>query len=436
MMVWGRTGNLTHLMRWGLFFAGLGCSAQAQTEQLQPVTIQQAVAEAVDKNLNVLAEKYSIPIAEARIITAKLHPNPVLTVEGDHLDLLGTGYNKENGAGPAEYSVRTDFVFERGAKRQRRIDVAQAAVSTAQLQFRNTVRSVVLDVQSAFVELLQAKADLALAEETLETFRQTVQVNTSRVRSGDLAEVELIRTQVAELQFENTVAQARLKVEIGRSKLQVLLGRRKADKLPDATGELRRGELALTLDALRERAFRSRPDYLALQRDVARSQADLRLQLAQGKVDYTIGTEYRRQQGLAGTGNSLGIFFSSDLPVFNRNQGEIERARQEQSQAEARIRAIQATIENEVETAYLQYRTARESLRRVEETMLSKATDVRQITDRAYRRGGATFLDFLDAQRAYNDTIQLRNTALGEFAKSLYTIDAATGTSVEGVSRP
>jgi cobalt-zinc-cadmium efflux system outer membrane protein len=429
-------GNRTHVLRWGLFFASLGCAAHAQTEQPQPLTIEQAVAEAVEKNLSVVAEKYSIPIAEARIITARLRPNPVLSVGGDHLDVLGTGYDKENGAGPAEYSVRTDFVFERGAKRQRRIDVAQAAVSTAQLQFLNTVRSTVLDVQSAFVELLQAKADLALAEETLEAFRQTVQINTSRVRSGDLAEVELIRTQVAELQFENTVAQARLRVETGRAKLHVLLGRRKADRIPDAAGELRRDELAVTIDALRERAFGTRPDYLALQRDAARSQAELRLQLAQGKVDYTIGTEYRRQQGLAGTGNSLGIFFSSNLPVFNKNQGEIERARQEQSQAEARIRALQATIENEVETAYLQYQTARESLRRVEETMLSNATDVRQITDRAYRRGGASFLDFLDAQRAYNDTVQIRNSARADFAKSLYSIDAATGTSTDGVKRP
>ena len=173
-----------------------------------------------------------------------------------------------------------------------------------------------------------------------------------------------------------------------------------------------------------------------MRRDAARSQAELRLQLAQGKVDYSLGTEYRRQQGLAGTGNSLGFFFSSNLPVFNRNQGEIQRARQERAQADARIRALQATIENEVETAYLQYRTARESLNRVEQTMLTKATDVRQITERAYRRGGATFLDFLDAQKAYIDTVQLRNTALADFAKSLYTIDAATGTSLAGVTHP
>jgi cobalt-zinc-cadmium efflux system outer membrane protein len=435
-MVCRRVGNLTHIVQCGLLVAALACPAHAQRDQFQPVTLQQAVAEAIDKNLNVLAEKYNVPVAQARIITARLRPNPILSIDGDHLNLLPPRYNSENMAGPPEYGIRTDFVFERGAKRQRRIDVAEAAVSTAQLQFLNTVRSVVLEVQTAYVELLQAKADLALAEETLEVFHQTVQINTSRVRRGDLAEVELIRTQVAELQFENTVAQARLRVETGRSRLQVLLGRLRTDKLPDATGELRRDDLVLSVDALRERAFASRPDYLALRRDAARSLAELRLQLAQGKVDYSLGTEYRRQQGLAGTGNSLGFFFSSNLPVFNRNQGEIQRARQEQSQAEARIRALQATIDNEVETAYLQYRTARESLHRVEGTMLTKATDVRQITERAYRRGGVTFLDFLDAQKAYIDTVQLRNTAMADFAKSLYTIDAATGSSLAGVTRP
>jgi cobalt-zinc-cadmium efflux system outer membrane protein len=435
-MVCRRVGNLTHIVQCGLLVAALACPAHAQRDQFQPVTLQQAVAEAIDKNLNVLAEKYNVPVAQARIITARLRPNPILSIDGDHLNLLPPRYNSENMAGPPEYGIRTDFVFERGAKRQRRIDVAEAAVSTAQLQFLNTVRSVVLEVQIAYVELLQAKADLALAEETLEVFHQTVQINTSRVRRGDLAEVELIRTQVAELQFENTVAQARLRVETGRSRLQVLLGRLRTDKLPDATGELRRDDLVLSVDALRERAFASRPDYLALRRDAARSLAELRLQLAQGKVDYSLGTEYRRQQGLAGTGNSLGFFFSSNLPVFNRNQGEIQRARQEQSQAEARIRALQATIDNEVETAYLQYRTARESLHRVEGTMLTKATDVRQITERAYRRGGVTFLDFLDAQKAYIDTVQLRNTAMADFAKSLYTIDAATGSSLAGVTRP
>src|SRR5689334_21172626 len=105
MIVCRCTGNLAHLVRWGLLFAGLVCSAEAQTAQIHPVTIREAGAEAVEKNLNVLAEKYSVPIAEAGIVTAKLRPNPVLSVGRDHLDLLGTGYNAENGAGPAEFSI-------------------------------------------------------------------------------------------------------------------------------------------------------------------------------------------------------------------------------------------------------------------------------------------------------------------------------------------
>ncbi len=274
------------------------------------------------------------------------------------------------------------------------MDVAEAGVSVAQLQLLNTVRSVVLEVQTAFVELLQAKADLALALENRTTFLQTVEINASRVRNGDLAEVELIRTQVAELQFENAVAQAQLRVDAGRTKLQALLGRKRADKLPDATGEFRREDIAAGFDALRDRALNLRPDYLALQQDVARSQAELRLQLAQGKADYVAGTEYRRQQGLAGTGSMLGIFLSTNLQIFNRNQGEIERARQEQAQAQARIRALEAAIESDVQIAWLQYSTARETLRRIEGSMLSKATDVRAITERAYRRGSATFSSF------------------------------------------
>src|SRR5262249_53783592 len=147
------------VVRLVLILTGLTCFAQ--DSRVQTLTIEQAVSEATDRNLTILAEKYNISVAQARVVTAALRPNPVLTVEGDHLDLLGTGFNKENGAGPEEYSVRTDFVFERGGKRERRIDAARAAVSTAELQFLNTIRSVVLDVESSFVDLLQAKADLA-----------------------------------------------------------------------------------------------------------------------------------------------------------------------------------------------------------------------------------------------------------------------------------
>jgi cobalt-zinc-cadmium efflux system outer membrane protein len=147
-------------------------------------------------------------------------------------------------------------------------------------------------------------------------------------------------------------------------------------------------------------------------------------------VDYTLGTEFRRQQGLAGRGNSLGFFVQTNLPLFNRNQGEIERSLQERHQTDARLRALTAAVENEVRAAYAQYSTTRDALERIEAQMLGKAKDVRETTEYSYKRGEASLVEFLDAQRAYNDTIRTYHDAQADLARSLYAIDAAIGKSV------
>src|SRR5438128_11100512 len=112
MSVYQKAGWVSALL---LYFT---CSCRAQVTQ--PLSLDQAMSEAVASNLNLIAERYNLSVAEARIITARLRPNPIFTVEGDHLDLLGTGYNKINQAVPTEYSVRTHFILERGGKRETR----------------------------------------------------------------------------------------------------------------------------------------------------------------------------------------------------------------------------------------------------------------------------------------------------------------------------
>ena len=414
---------------YGFIFCGSLLAAQQGASPPERVTLDQAVKEAVEKNLGLLAERYNVSIAEARIITARLRPNPVLTVDGDYLDVLGTGFNLQNAAGPGEISGRVDFVIERGGKRARRIEVAENARSVAQLQLLNSTRTLLLDVQSAFVDVLLAKESLALAQENLNAFESIVSINSDRVRTGDLAKVELVRSQVAALQFRNAVRQAESKLRVAVTRLQSLMGRRSFSPAFDVAGDLRRDSGPVSVEVVRTRALELRPDLLALNRDQARSVADLRLQIAQGKADYTVGTQYHRQQWNA-TGNSLGIFFSAPIPVFNRNQGEIERARREQQQIEARIRALQNDISAEVQNAYQQYATAKDLLESFEKDMLAQARDVRETTVYSYRRGEASFVELLDAQRAFNDTMQGYNEARAEYARSLFLIDSISGKAV------
>jgi len=400
---------------------------EAQSASPDQVTVEQAVQEAIEKNLGLLAERYNLSIADARIITARLRPNPVLSLSSglpDHTIF-------HSGTSPFSEVAHIDFVFERGGKREQRIAVAENTRTVAQLQLLNTIRTLTLDVQNACVDVLLARANLALAQENLQAFNDIVQVNEARVHAGDLAPVELERTRLAALQFQNQVRQSESSLLIARNQLRTLLGRPVQAGALDIVGELRRDGQPANLDDVLQPALQLRPDLQALRRDQARSAADLRLQIAQGKVDYTIGAEYQRQQGNIREGNQFGISFSVPLPIFNRNQGEIERAQQEQEQIVAKIRALEADIRNEAQNASQRYTTANDLLQRIETGMLEQANDVRQTIEYSYRRGQSSFVEFLDAQRAFNDTRQSYSEARADYARSLYLLDAVSGRTVQ-----
>lgn len=398
-----------------------------------PMTLEQVLDEAVSRNLRLLAERLNLSIAEARIVQARLRPNPVLSLGGNYLDILGSRFNPAtNAAGPTEVNARVDYLLERGNKRQERIAVAEASKAVSQLELLNATRNLILDVTSGFTDLLLAKENVALARASLDAFNQIVTVNKTRVDAGDLARVELVRSEVAQLQFANQVRQAESKVRLARNRLQALMGRLAFDPAFDVTGALRREAMLAQKPELAQLAMNSRPDLDALRRDQARSQAELRLQLAQGKVDYTFGAAFNRQIGVGGltSGSSAGIFFSMPLPVFNKNQGEIERARREQEQIQARIRSLEQEIQAEVENAFEQFQTARQLLEQIEKDLLDRAKRVREVTDFSYRRGEATFVELLDAQRTYNETMQGYNEARAEYGRTLFLIDAITGKGI------
>lgn len=395
-----------------------------------PLSLDQVVEESLAKNLRLLAERFNLSIGEARIVQARLRPNPVLSVGGNYLDALGSGfYPGGTAAGPTEVNARIDYLIERGKKRNERIAVAEAAKAVSQLELLNSTRTLILDVQAAFVEVLLAEETLALTKASLESFNKIVAVNQTRVDAGDLAKVELIRSQVATLQFRNQVRQADLRLRIAKNRLQALMGRSVFSQDFAITGQMRRDPLLTKPDEILQTALLVRPDLDALKRDQARSQREIRLQLAQGKVDYSVGAGYNRQLnvGLGKRGDSVGLFVSVPLASSNRNQGEIERAKQEQAQILARIRSLEQEIAAEVANAQEQFSTAKSLLESIEVDMLEQSKRVREVIDFSYRRGEATFVELLDAQRTFNDTMQGLNEARAEYAKSLFLIDSITG---------
>jgi cobalt-zinc-cadmium efflux system outer membrane protein len=234
---------------------------------------------------------------------------------------------------------------------------------------------------------------------------------------------------VAALQFQNAVRQAESKLKIASNKLQALMGRGIPSPTLDISGDLRRDSEPVILENVTAQALEFRPDLQAVRKDQARSLAEIRSQIAQGKVDYTIGTEFHRTF-YNGSSDVFGFFFQTPIPIFNKNQGEIERARREQQQILARIRAIEADVRNDVRNAWVQYSTSKDLLETIEHSLLDQARDVRDTMEYSYRRGEASLVEFLDAQRAFNDSRQSYNDARADFARSLYTIDSTSGKGV------
>ena len=128
----------------------------------------------------------------------------------------------------------------------------------------------------------------------------------------------------------------------------------------------------------------------------------------------------------------MGVYFSMPLKIFNKNQGEIARAQREINLAGARASAAEASIQTEVDHAFRQYTVSKQILTGVETEMLGKARSVRDTTEYSYRRGEASLVEFLDAQRAFNEATQTYNEARTNFASSLYLIDAVSGATVSG----
>jgi cobalt-zinc-cadmium efflux system outer membrane protein len=393
------------------------------------VTLDEAIRLALEKNLSLLAERYNLSVADARIIQARLRPNPVLSLGLDYQDAFRENFTLLAGQGPPEFNARVDYLFERGGKRQSRIDVAQGAKEVARLQLLNTTRGLILEVQSAFVDVQAAKESLEIARANQTSLDEIVRINTERVRAGDLAKVDEMRSRVASLQSKNTVISSELKLRAAKTHLQQLIGRVTVSDTFDVAGEIRRDETPVTIETLQTNALNLRPDLLAARRDEARSLADIRSQIAQGKIDFTVGAQYHRQYDIVHA-DALGFFLSAPLPIFNRNQGEIERARQESQQIETKVKAMEASIINELAAAFQQYSSSHALLDNIEKNMVTEAREVRTINEYSYKRGEATLLEFLDAQRAFNETMQNYNDARADYARSLYVLDSVSGRAV------
>ncbi|MCS6954020.1 MAG: TolC family protein [Bryobacterales bacterium] len=391
----------------------------------QKLTLREVVEEALRNNPELRVRRYDVSIAEARVLQARLRPNPRLSVDGTYLDLLGAGFDPQlSPAGPTEAVTGLSWELETAGKRRWRTLAASEAAAAARQAFLDARRLLVLEVQNAYLNLALARENVRTLQEILETFDGVVKVNETRYQAGDIARLELMRSQVAALGFRNQLRRAELKARQEAIQLQRLMGRPAPSPEFDVAGEIRREGPPGDLESLTAAALEARPDREALRRELRRAEAEVEFQQALARPNLDLGVAHHKQFVGSLPGQSLSLRLEVPLPLWNRNQGEIERALRERDQAAARLRALEQQIRSEVAWAWEQHQTARQLLESMEVEMIGQARRVRDIIEFSYRRGEASFLDLLDAQRTFWETMQAYNEARVEYARTLYLLDA------------
>ena len=390
------------------------------------ITLEQALELAKQNNPSLRANQTLILQNKAQEITANLRPNPVLSWDTQFLPLFEPSLWSDSNywETQAQYDIGIGYLFERGKKRQHRLDAAKTATAVTESQVSDAQRTVLANAAQLFIAALLAKSNLEFAENLLESYKKTVSISEERFKAGAMSRNDLLKIELQQLQFETDVNTARLAEVQALASLRQFLGFESVPADYDVTGTLAYDSVPLRLEDLQARALSSRPDLQAAQRGIVASESQVGLAKANGKVDLNVTFDYTRLNQ-----SNLGAFyFNIPLPVFNKNQGEIARTQYALSQSQFQQKAAEQQVLTDVKNAYEGLRSSEQVVQLYAKGYLDQATQSLDITRFSYEHGAASLLDFLDAERSYRATELSYRQALATYMTALEQLRQAVGT--------
>jgi cobalt-zinc-cadmium efflux system outer membrane protein len=389
------------------------------------ITLDQAVDLALAHNHSLKATQTLILQNQAQEITANLRPNPTLGVDTQFIPFFSPqDFSGENLDETQQFDIGISYLFERGHKRQRRLQAARDQTAVTRAQVADAERTLAFNVGQQFVSVLLAESTLQFALEDLKGFQQTVDISETQLKAGYIGEGDYLKIKLQLLQFQTDVSSSRLAKKQALVGLREFLGYNAVPADFDVVGDLEYRQLKGDLEDLQVRALRERPDFRAAELGITAAQSQIQLAKANAKVDVNGTYDFTHVSGE----NTASIFANFELPVFNRNQGEIARTGYAFTQAQEQQQSASDTVLSDVANAYEAVRSNEEVVQLYTSGYLKQAQDSRDISEYAYKRGAASLLDYLDAERSYRAVELAYRQALAAYMTALEQLKEAEGT--------
>ncbi|HET6931890.1 MAG TPA: TolC family protein [Candidatus Acidoferrum sp.] len=389
------------------------------------ISLDDAIRLALLHNHALQAMRTTIQQSLAEEITANLRPNPTLGLDAQFLPIfqpnkLDADYLDQS----AQFDAGIGYLFERGRKRQHRLQAAKDQTSVVRSLVGDNERQLVFNVSQQFVDVLLAESTLEFAQQDLDSFQKTVDISKERFRAGDMSEGDFLKIKLQLLQFQSDVSAAKLARLQALAALRQLLGFETVPDDYDVQGTLDYQPVHADLNGLKNVAALNRPDLRAAQQSVTAAESQYALQKANGKMDITGTFNYSHTAGAS----SGSFFYSMPLPIFNRNQGEIQRAQYAITQAREQASETTQQVSTDVATAFANLQTNDQIIQLYQGGYVDTAKQSRDISEYAYRKGAASLLDYLDSERSYRANQLAYRQALASYMLALEQMRQAVGT--------
>ncbi|HEX4166987.1 MAG TPA: TolC family protein [Bryobacteraceae bacterium] len=382
-------------------------------------------------NPELLAGEVTIDESRADEITAYLRPNPDFTLTAD-----GTQIRPFHGVwqplAGTFISPNLSYLHERAHKRELRLLSAQKGTAIAISTQADLERNLTFNLRDSFVRVLLAKALLGVAQANLDYYDKEIAINRDRYNAGGIARVDFQRLELQRVQFESDLQSALVNLRTAKIDLLALL----RDATPVDEFDVREpfdfSQPVSTLAELRAIALEARPDLKEAEQSLDKARTDHQLSIANGSTDPTFGAWWTHNGSFNNpfANDTLGLSVSVPLRIFDRNQGDklhtlLDISRNQKLRDQAEVTAL-----HDVDSAYATLQSTLALLRPYKARYLAEAADIREEVSYAYQHGGASLLDFLDAQKEYRDTQLNYLNLVGSYLSAANQVNFSVGREV------
>jgi len=408
------------------FFLLINVSAFSAAEQVDTLTIslQEAEEMFLQRNFLLLPANYNVEASRAAVVQAGLWENPNITIEQDMYNQYTGRYFDVTSSGNTEIQVEQLFLL--AGKRAKRIRLAETQSEMALYAFKDMLRMLRLELRTSFVDLYFLQRSLSFYDKSIPSLMQTVEATEMLFERRSVLLSEVLRLKSLLLSLETERLDIVNRIATKQSVLRILLGDTTnvqlvpvADGLPLDVSAV----IGITLETALATAL-ERPDLQSAEAQISHEETNVALQKALAIPDITLGAHWSRAGGYVP--NYYGVSISVDLPLFNRNQGNIAFSERLADAARSVRENLRNSVRQQVVEAYRKATAADKLYRAIDRNFANEYNTLVESITTSYRQGHISIVEFADFFQSYRSSMvqlhELLNNRLRAFEELTHAV--------------